>query len=384
MRVLLSVLFLCCTLPASFGQPAPTPAPMLAAPAPQKQPEWPKELGGKDLKGWLAELKDSPDGSMREAASKAIPHFGPSARKESLQPLIDATKRETDPGVKVNLLMDLGNIGSDDAAEARKLVEVFALTLTGSPKGSPYKLHAARGLANYAPDATSAISELIQNMDDSSWETRQAVARTLGLIGRPNDKKKTPTKQALDAVSKRIHLEKSVPVRLELVQAMVVMGAPNVTDPNEYAAAIAPYFKIINDQLKDEKDKAIQVWLRLLVMQYDGSQLTEASIKKIADYVPAADIGGRIAALRALALLDDRAKPFVPVMIDALKSDDQVTVVEAMSALAALEEDARSALPALEAIKATNKDEGIKAMAGMAIERINAKKPAAAPPVKKP
>lgn len=374
MRSALTAVVLLVPLAAAFGQPAPTPT---APAAPPKQPEWPKELGGKDLKGWLAELKDSPDAAMRETATKVIPQFGPPARKEALLPLIAANAKETDPGVKINLLIVLGNIGAETPDEAQKLIDPLKVILASAPRGSPYKLHAARGLMTYAAHAADAIPALIVSLDDSAWETRRAAAQALGLIGRPNGKRTAPSKLALDAVSKRIATKKepTVPVRLELVQAMVVMGAPSVADPMEYAAQVEPYFKAINEQLKDEREKAIQVWLRLLLMLYDGSQLTEASIKKIAEYVPADDVGGRVAALRALALLNDRAKPFVPIITDALKSADPTTVYEAISALAALDELARPALPELEKLKATSKDEAVKYFAGQAIDMISGKKP---------
>ncbi|QEL18080.1 HEAT repeat domain-containing protein [Limnoglobus roseus] len=385
MRKTSALLFLALSVGAGRGQPVPAPA----APAAVKPHEWPKEVGGKDLKGWLAELKDSPDGAMRETAIKAIPLFGPPARKESLLPLMTAVRKETDPGVKVSLLVVLSSIGAETSDEGKKLVDLLKVILNTSPQGSPYKLQTARGLANYAIYANDALSELSNAMEDPSWETRRAVAQTMGLIGRPNEKKTSPSRQALDAISKRIRHEKSVPVRLELVQALVVMGPPVVENPTEYPTVIGPYFRAVNDQLKDEKDKAIQVWLNVLLMLYDGSQLNDATIKKIADFIPAADVGGRIAALRALALLNERSKPFVPIMVDALKSDDTGTVAEAMNALAALEMLARPALPELEKIKATSKDEGLKDLAGQAIDIISGKKaaapaPVAPPPVKKP
>ncbi len=385
MRTMTALLLLTLSTGVGHGQPVPAPT----TPGTAKPDEWPKQVGGKDLKAWLADLKDSPDGALREAATKIIPQFGPSARKEAMVPLMTAVRRENDPGVKVNLLIVLGTIGAESADEGKKLVDLLKITLNASPQGSLYKLHSARGLANYAAYGHDAIPELVNAMDDTSWETRRAVAHTLGLVGRTNEKKTTPTKSVLDAVAKRIKNEKSVPVRLELVQALVVMGPPVVPNPADYPLVIEPYFRAVTEQLKDEQDKAIQVWLNVLVMLYDGSQLTETMIKKIANYIPAEDAGGRIAALRALGLLNERSKPFVPIMIEALKSDDAVIVVEAMNALAALEMVARPAIPELEKIKTTTKDESLKDLAAQAIDLINGKKPGGAPavappPVKKP
>jgi HEAT repeat protein len=366
------------SLSVAYGQPAPG----AATPPAEPKVEWPKEVGGKDLKGWLAELKDSPDAAMREAASKAIPAFGPPAREEALTPLIAALNRETDPGVKVNLLIVIGSIGPRTPEEGKKVVEPLKLAIVRSSSGSPYRLHAARGLGNCAEFASEAVPELVLALDDASWETRRTVATVLGVVGRPNAKKKAPNTQALNAVSKKIRSEKSAPVRLELVQAMVTMGPPAVPpNPNDYAKVIEPYYKVITEQLKDEKDKAIQVWLTVLLMLYDGSQFTETTIKKIADHIPGADANARIAGLRALGLFDEKSKTFLPIMTEALKHEDPVTVIEAINALAALDMHARPALPELEKLKAATKDETIKAMTVAAIDIITGKKPVApAPP----
>jgi HEAT repeat protein len=369
------------------AQPAPgtTPA-QPASPMANPKVEWPKEIGGKDLKGWIAELKDSPDAAMREAAVKAIPMFGPPARDEALTPLLAALRKEADPGVKVNLLIVIGSIGPRSPEEGKRVVDPLKIIVSTAGSGSPYRLHAARGLGNCAEFASEAVPELATALEDSSWETRRTVAQVLGMVGRPNAKRSAPSAQALNAVSKKIRTEKSVPVRLELVQAMVSMGPPAVpANPNDYAKVIEPYYKVITEQIKDEKDKSIQVWLTVLLMLYDGSQLTESTIKKIADHVPGADANARVAALRALGLLDDKSKPFLPVMVDALKNEDPATVVEAINALAALDMHARTAIPDLEKLKAATKDEAIKAMATAAIDIIQGKKPVApAPPAAPP
>lgn len=377
---LLSVSFGITTI---YAQPVPgTPpapgAPTVPASVEAKQ-EWPKEIGGKDLKGWLAELRDSPDAAVREAATKAIPMFGPGARDEALVPLLTAMRKETDPGVKVNLLIVIGNIGPRNAEEGKKVVDPLKIILSTSPQGSPYKLHAARGIGNCAEYATEAIPELISAMDDTSWETRRTVAQVLGIVGRPNEKRKSPHTGALNAVSKKIRTEKSAAVRLELVQAMVSMGPPAVPNPNDYGKIVEPYLKMINDQLKDEKDKSVQVWLTVLLMLYDGMQYTDSTINKIAIHVNGADPNARIAALRALGLFDEKAKTFLPVIVDALKNPDQFTVIEALNTLSALEMHARPALTDLEKFKAEAKDEFIKSMVSATIDVIMGKKPAVAP-----
>jgi hypothetical protein len=382
-------------LGTSQGQPPaekavpPAVPPMETTPAPVEN--WPKEISGKDLKGWLAELKDSPDGSLREFAVKAIPQFGPPARDQSLAPLLAALRKETDPGVKINILIVLGNYGPKTAEEGKKIVEPLKLLITNSPPGSPYRLHAVRGLANCADYAAEAIPELSKALEDTAWETRRTAASAIALIGKPNPKRKSPLKNALDTVKDRVKAEKSVPVRLELVQSLVVMGPPAFSTPAEYEKIIGPYYTTVTDLQKSEQDKAIQVWLYVLLMLYDGNQLKESTVGKIADYLPKDDAGGRIAALRALALLGDHSKPFLAHIGNALNHQDQFTVSEALVSLGALGVTAKPLLPELEKFKTTTKDEVLKDMAVQAIDLINGRKPqppaapapAPAPPAKK-
>jgi HEAT repeat protein len=358
------------------GNTAPTPSPLGTG---EKPPEWPKEIDGKDLKGWLVELKESPDGAIREQAVKIIPQFGPSARKEALNTFVTVLGRETDPGVRVNIIILLGSIAPDDAVEGRKVVEPLKNLLANSANGSPMRLYSARALTNLAAYAQDTLPQYKAASEDNSWETRLAVAQAMGVIFRPVDEKKGPNLGALDLLKDRLKTEKSAAVRMELVQSLLVLGPPAFKDPMEYPKVVGPYFKAVTDHMKVEKDKAIQVWLYMLLMRYDGSQLTDTTIKKIADHVVGPEIPARVAALRALGLLDERAKPYIPTMLDAVKLDEPTTKLEALNALSALRTNAREAIPELEKLKNDSKNETLKTIYAQTIEIIQGRKPLAPP-----
>lgn len=380
-----------------LGQTPPTPAPPVAAPMVEKPPEWPKEIGGKDLKGWLTELKESTDGSVRELAIKVIPQFGPPARRESIKPLLSALRLENDPGVKVHLLMVIGSIGAETPEEAREITEGLRLVIANAGLGSPYRLHAARAMINYGAFGASAIPELKSIVADPSWEIRRAVATALGHVGRvdekPSDPKKLPQPNtverkgpnatALSTLNDRLGKEKTVAVRLEIVQSMILLGPPGYKTSADYPLAIKPYLTSVNDQLKVEKDKAIVVWLQVLTMLYDGTQLNDATINKIADNVVGTDYNAKVAAIRALGMLGDRAKPALPKLIEVMKSDEPALVAEAIQCLASMNAIAIPALPELEKIKKDSKEELLKAMATNAIDVISGRKnPVVVPPKK--
>ena len=381
----------------SLGQTPPTPPPPVAAPKVEKPFEWPKDIGGKDLKGWLAELKESTDGSVRELAIKVIPQFGPPARRESIKPLLSALRQENDPGVKVHLLMVIGSIGAESPDEAREITEGLRLVIANAGLGSPYRLHATRAMVNYGAFGASAIPELKSIVADPSWEIRRAVATALGHVGRVDEKlidpkklplsntveRKGPNATALSTLSDRLGKEKTTAVRLEIVQSMILLGPPGYKTSADYPLAIKPYLTSVNDQLKVEKDKAIVVWLHVLTMLYDGTQLTDTVINKIADNVVGTDYHAKVAAIRALGMLGDRAKPALPKLIEVLKSDDPALIAEAIQCLASMNAVAILALPELEKIKKDSKEELLKAMATNAIDIISGRKnPVVVPPKK--
>lgn len=380
----LAVLALTLSAAVAVGQPPAAPPPAAPPPAaPEKPPEPPKltdKFGGRDADEWLKELKESPDGQVRELAVKTLPLYGPPVRKKALKPLIAAI-RDTDSGVRINAIIMLGQIGADTDAEAKEIAEALGIVLSTSGPGAPSRLYAARSLANYGPPAGAALRPLIGIANDPSWETRAAAVTAIARIGAGDpDKNKGPSLEALDALTKRLKAEPSAAVRQAVVDAMISIGPPRPKDPAEYAKQVRPPLDAAQERLKVEKDKTIQVWLQLLVMSYDGTQVTEKNVEKLGKAVSDPDPGVRVAALRALGLLQDNAKPALAMMQDALKMEEPAVVAEAIAALAALEKTAAPAVPALEKVQKEHKVKELQMMAGMAIDTIKGKKPAVPPP----
>jgi hypothetical protein len=216
--------------------------------------------------------------------------------------------------------------------------------------------------------------------EDASWETRQAVAYTLARIGRAPDSKpdskepkKGPNLSALNALSKRLNQENCALVRLEIAQSLLLLGPPayNPNIPNDYEKVIKPYFEAVEKRLLTETDPATLVWLTMTQMIYDGRMFNDSTIAKLADFINKPDLAGRIAALRALALLGERSKAALPSVIGSLKWKEPELVIEGIITLAAMKGEAKTAIPELEKIKA-GQDEYLKAAAAKAIELINA------------
>ncbi len=377
-------------LALAVAQPPATPSPLGVQPPAAAKPLWPKEIGGKELKLWVADLS-SPDPAVRDAAITVIPLFGPDARGQVLDPLLLMIGgKERDPGVRVHVIDLLGNVGAATEAEAKKIVGALALALSNSAIGGPSRLHLIRALSNYGPQSYSAVGAVASALSDTAWETRRAAAFALGRIALTTDatKNTVPSANALKALAGTFN-DPATPVRLEVTQSLILLGPPgfDAKDPNGYATAVKPHLEAVTAAQKKEKDKGVWIWQQVLVMRLDGSQLTEANVKKIADYVTGNEVGARLHALTALAMLGDRAKPFVPVMALALKLPEPEVVTAAVSALAALGEAAKGAIPELTQLKdgkiePWTKDDSkpLRELAGHAIDAINGKKPPAPPP----
>jgi HEAT repeat protein len=373
------------TLGLFLAQP-PVPSP-LGQPPPAAAPAFPKEIGGKDLAWWIKELQTSADPSGRETAVKAIPLFGPDAREPALRPLLVALQKEQDPGVRTVIINTLGVIGANKPEEAKDIVDALALVLsTKTGPGSPVRLHVVRAMHNYGPQPAT-VSALLGIVADPSWETRKWTAYTLGRAAFPTDAR-GPSERVLGVLAGTFLKDPAAAVRLDAVQALILLGPPAyrpgnpaTNDPGDYALKVKPYLDPTVAQLKVEKDKGIQIWLTLLVMKYDGSQVTDANVRQIANHVSGDNPYPRVQALAALAMLGPVAKPAVPAITGALSSTDPETLGAALNTVTALGETAKPAVPELEKLKAGAKDEWVQKAAGYAIDVIQGKvKPGDPPP----
>jgi hypothetical protein len=379
--------------PANLTQPPGNPT--SGAPTAPAAPAWPKEVYGKDLKGWLADLKESPDALVRQTAVNVIPLFGPDAREPAHKPLLAALARERDPGVRINIIDQVGNIGAKNAEEAKEIAKALNVQLSNAGLGGPTRLHVLRALSNYGADAHEALEGVRAVITDPSWETRREAAIALGRLGYVPDTnankqaKRGPSPSVLKALAFSLLKDDCAAVRLEAVESLVMLGPPAYKEDADYAQIIKPYLEAATARQKVEKDKATIVWLHVLVMRYDGTQFNEATIGKIAELLkdtePAA---ARYHALTALGMLGSMAKPFaLRIAQVCLAYPEPELVFHAIMTLAALGEHARQAVPELERFKSMPTDKRydmLKQAAGEAIDFITGKKkqmaPAAPPP----
>lgn len=364
----------------ALGQSAPAPAPV----APP--PEWPKEIGGKSLPAVIAEFRN-PDPTAREMAIRALPLFGPAAKKVAAKPLI-AALHDPDPGIRITAMVTMTMVGLETEAEMKEASEAIRTAITKTAPGSAIRLAAARTLGYFGTDAYHAMSGIANYLvDDPWWETRQAAAAALGRVGaavydskapapsgQPPIPKRPASKLAMDKLMFNMLKDRSAAVRMEAAQSLLYLGPPYNPDPAGYIRDVKPYIDALTAHIASEKDPAIKVWLLVANIMYDD-RVIDPTVMKVAGYTGAADPNVRIQALNAIALLGSRAKAALPEIRQALAQDDLSVVGAALSCLAALGPDAKDAVVEVDKMKMSHKDEGIRKLAAATADALRGIKP---------
>jgi HEAT repeat protein len=202
-------------------------------------------------------------------------------------------------------------------------------------------------------------------LQDPSYETRQAIARCLGQIGM--NETKGPNVKALQALAGNLAKDESVAVRMEALQALVMLGPPwetakkagDKTPPkiNQKAAdfvadAMRARLGIGMGKTKTkevEMDKQLEIWCRVVLMRFDPmKEINDENLGAIARHCSAKDDGPKVQALQALAIFGEQAAPKVDSVVSTLDSDNPLVLSTALSALASMGVKAEGAIPELE------------------------------------
>jgi HEAT repeat protein len=394
------------SVPSSVPEPAPVPPkPVEPKPAvppgepekpkePEKPFEWPKDVNGKNLQEWIEELRN-PDPSLREVAVRVLPAFGPEARKAASRKVMTMIADDPDPGVRMAAMTTAGLLGHESKDDIRPMVVALRNAIGKTVNGSAIRLFATRALATYGHEAADAIPVLSKIYIDPWWETRQAVAQALGIIGSPQyddppakdprTGQPVPKRPANDTAQKvllqMLQKDDCAAVRLEAVMALISMGPPYVSNPSEYLAQIQPTLTVIESRLNPKKtergetDKTVQIWLYVLKVMLDDRAFQE-SLPKIAGYLQTPSPLVRAQALTALATLGKRAavQAVLTQVRDALYYEEEILVAAAIDCLMAMGTDAAGLIPELEKLKERTSNKRLKEIADEGLEVLNGKK----------
>lgn len=341
---------------------------------PTTEPNWPKSINGKDIHAWLTEATTSPDPAIREFALKALPAFGPSAKKECSAKLLRRMAfpnegGERDPGVRITLFNVAAVIGFENPNDEKEAIRLLGRTANTGLAGGLARLHAVQTLALIGPRAEAAVADLIgPPCEDPAYETRRSVASALGRIGL--DEKTGPNHRALGALSGILARDISAAVRMEALQSLVLLGPPwaAVRKPGgpvppidtKAAAVVADNMRTrlgVGKKAPLETDKQLEIWCRVVLMRFDPKEVSDEQLNAIAKHLDSTDLGPKLHALQGIAILGESGAKKIDDVVKLVKLDDSVKTLEdfnilvfntALNTLAAMGVEARPAIPVLE------------------------------------
>jgi HEAT repeat protein len=323
-------------------------------------------VNGKNLYDWTRDLRDK-DASVRERAIATIKVYGPDARQYASD-VIRAMK-DPDVSLKVNAVITLGWIGMEEKDVRDGLAALIGLL--DNPQGI-VRFQAVVALGNLGAKGNAAVARLIPMMRDrSSWEIRQAAARSLGQTGWAiNEKTKLPVfdLRAFGALISALG-DSCSEVRLEAIHGLITLGKPaNTGDLLKEERAL----QSLLHEKPDRQPKKIGIWARVALMRID--KITEAHLTAISQHLTSNDLETRIEAAKALTAIGEGASSRVDDLIRALEDKDSRVVFWSCYALARMGHKALGALPALERLT-QHDDQAVREMAAKATEEIKGNRP---------
>jgi HEAT repeat protein len=337
---------------------------------PTKPPEykWPTEINGKDLAAVMKELED-PDPSIRLDAARVLPGFGPAAHKDTkLAKLLIKRMRaqvETDPGVRSAVFAAVGMIQFEHADDLKEALRLLAEIVDTNLPSSMTRMNAIQALALFGPKGEPAVTKLTGvAMTDPAFETRRSIAAALGQVG--YSELGGPNLRALTALA-TLTRDPSAAVRMAALQSLLRLGPPwdgvkkaakDPTPPVD-AKAAGDILKLIKARVGDskakppvhglEKDKHVEIWARLVLIQFDPRELNDDNLDALAQHLSGAAPDVKAQALHALGVLGEAAGAKVKDVVRVMEDKDAPypLTLASIQTLGHMGAGAKPALPSL-------------------------------------
>jgi HEAT repeat protein len=321
------------------------------------EPTPPSEIAGKDLKKWIAEIKD-PDPGVVENAIRTVIHFGREARDAGPN-LIDQLENHRDSSIRTNAAIALGILNQElHSSDITRAVDKLGQRMTDDGQ-TIVRFHATLALTRFGPDAKPVLNKLVlTSKDGPSWEIRKAAVIALGAAG--GDKDKGPDPRAVNALVAALS-DKCAQVRLEAVIALGVLGKPAAkTEADTVLTALTGRFK--------DHDKMVAIWAHASYMAVDG--INAKKLSEIAAYLKNTDVTVRCHAAKALSMFGSDAEAHIPELVETLHDKQPAAASAAAEALAHMDKDLKGDKPkSVAKVTARIKKEVLPIMADMVKEK---------------
>ncbi|QVL32179.1 HEAT repeat domain-containing protein [Telmatocola sphagniphila] len=332
---------------------------------------YPKDLNGRGPEFFAREARESNDPSIREAAMRTLVVFGPPARKFCGSAIIHGLTQDKDLSVRMAALYALQNLGLDEDKDIETAIKTVCEMLLSPQMYTRYE--ATLAIASVGSKAKKeALDKLIKLSDKTmpSWQLRRAAVAAIGRVGY-DDGKGFPDAMALHSLILACN-DSSYVVRKEAIQSLIILAKTTVP-----AVDSATVVRTLINRVKEEKDAGTATWARAAIVWYEGPKLKAdnphlvALIKQLKDSNPIQRYEAYFGLGTAGRYIGMKVKDLMEA-VEQEKEDSNVGMgVWALGNLGAAGEPA---LPLLNRIASTHKNEDVKRAANDAIKYINALK----------
>lgn len=388
-RAALAALAALLIVTAAAAQPPKEQEPEKKEPTKAGEPKWPLDVNGKDIKAVMKDMED-PDPTIREFAARTLPAFGPPAQKGDVSKLLlKRMATEKDPGVRFAVWNAVGSIAFDSEADNKEAIRILAGVVDTAISGGSSRYQAVQTISMFGPKGEGAIAALCGiALKDVSYETRRVIASALGRAG--FNETTGPNMRALTTLADILAKDESAAVRLEALQALMLLGPPwaevkkpgDKTPPaikTESAGVIIRYMKHrVGDPKAKlaplEKDKQVEIWARLVLMRFDPKEINEENLDAFARHLTSPDVGVKVQALQAIAYMGETGARKLDAVLRVLWEKDipiQLTVTT-VHVLEAMGGGAKPALPELRKFIVETKKDGEKIAGSKPLEKLTA------------
>lgn len=353
------------------------------------EPKWPTDINGKDIKAVMKDMED-PDPTVREFAARMLPGFGPPSQKGDVSKLLlKRMTAERDPGVRFAVWSTVGAIAFDSETDNKEAIRILSDVVDTGLSGGSSRYQAVQTITMFGAKGSAAIPALSgKAASDASYETRRVIASCLGRVG--FSETTGPNMRALTSLADHFAKDESAAVRMEALQSLLLLGPPwaEVRKPGDKtvpptepkaAATIIRYMKLrVGDpkvkQLGLEKDRQVEIWARLVLMRFDPKELNEDNLEAFAKHLSNPDVGVRVQALQAIAMMGEAGARKLTAVVGLLREKDQplqltIATVQVLDAMAG---GAKDALPDLRKFVAETKKDGEKIGGSKPAEQLTA------------
>lgn len=352
-------------------------------PAKKDDIKWPPEINGRKLSETIKDMRGHSDPAVRETSVRALPFFGPEARKQGVNEFLEALTKDNDWNVRIAAVDVAPTIlvafADEEDTQLAKGLNTIANLL--SSEQLPVRFAAVAAVGNVGPYMRKAEPRVIGTLSSlarmqSFYHMRTAAVGALGRVGQAQtadpDNKIPPDSAAVSTLLDILKTDPSAAVRREAVNSLLGVGVVAAKDQKTWRATLDNI--LARAATGGEKDKSVLLWIHVLIIRNDPNGLkgNESHLDAIVKLLDAKEAGARLEACQALGFLGEEANSKLNDIINLLNKEAVPEVAAAaIAAMTSMPKESAITIPVLTNVSRTHVSMDVRKLAEEAIKFLN-------------